>query len=349
MFVIPAQWAGWVVPGDSVVDSEAVAFLPGRATPTVNRIHTDGIELFEPEGEILLTTISIDTDLTVVEWIESSLDDSIELRSRWSVFGVKTPSEQREHNLEMMEGSKDAAVVVALEHLGVNAVDATGVAFGATVEDGPADGILERHDVIVALDHQPVTTLASLLELLAIRPPGTVAVLTLEHYETLERRDAEVTLGAHPEEGNDGGFIGISLVGERIVRNQLPFDVGISSGSVGGPSAGLAFTLAVLDILTPGELTGGHRVAVTGSIGLDGYVGDVGGVVQKAHAARKAGAELFIVPVALEDEARSGSGDMPVVGVATLEAALAALESFGGEVSDLALPSLEPVDDSAGV
>ena len=349
MFVVPAQWAGWVVPGDSVVDSEAVAFRPGYATSTVNRITTDGVELFEPEGEILLTTITIDSDLTVVEWIESSLDDSIELRSYWSVFGVRTPSEQREQNLEMMEDSKDTAVVVALAHLGVDAVDATGVAFGATVEDGPADGILERREVIVALDGQPVTTLASLLELLEIRPAGTVVMVTLEHSETLERRDVEVTLGVHPEEGNDGGFIGISRVGERIERNQLPFDVGISSGSVGGPSAGLAFTLTVLDVLTPGELTGGNRVAVTGSIRLDGSVGDVGGVRQKAHAARNAGAELFIVPAALEDQARSSSGDMSVVGVATLEEALEALALFGGEVSDLALPSLQPVDDSAGV
>ena len=349
LFMVPAQWAGWVVPGDSVVDSDAVAFRPGKATSTKGRIEADGIELFEPEGSILLTTVSIDSDLTVIEWIESSLRDSIELRTRWSVFGVRTTAEQREHNLQLMDGSKEAAVLVALEHLGVNAVDATGVGFGATVADGPSDGILRRGEVIVAIDAEPVTTLASLLELLAIRPPGTLAVVTVEDAETRQRRDAKIVLGSHPDADNDGGFIGVSRVQERIERHDLPFDLSIASGSVGGPSAGLAFTLTTLDLLTPGELTGGRRVAVTGTIGLDGSVGNVGGVVQKAFAAREAGAEVFIVPADLVGDARVGAGDMPVVGVGSLDEALSALAGYGGEVDDLALPSPPPPPGSAGV
>ena len=339
LFLVPAQWAGWVVPGHSVVDIDAVAFRPGQASPTAGSVVTDGIAVFEPGGEILLTTVAIDDDLTVIEWIESSFRDSIELRSRWSVYGVRTTAEQRQHNLRLMEESKRAAVAVALEYLGVNAVDTTGVAFGSTVEGGPADGILRRGEVIVAVDGEPVTTLSSLLELLSARSPGTVAAVTVEDSETGELRDAAITLGPHPDEGNDGGFIGISRVGERIEHMQLPFEVSISSGSVGGPSAGLAFTLSVMDLLTPGDLTGRKQVAVTGTIRLDGSVGDVGGVIQKAAAARRAGADLFIVPAASAEVARTSSGEMPVVGVATLEDALDALAAHGGQVTDLALPS----------
>jgi len=80
-----------------------------------------------------------------------------------------------------------------------------------------------------------------------------------------------------------------------------------------------------------GELTGGQRVAVTGSIRLDGSVGDVGGVAQKAVTARNAGAQMIIVPEASVDEALSGAGDVPVVGVATLDDALQALVGAGGE------------------
>ncbi len=345
-FVVPARWAAQVLPGDSVVDSEAVAYRPGQSSSIVDRITTEGISVFEPQGDILLTTVSIDTDLTVVEWIESSLRDSIELRSRESVFGDRSPAEQREHNQELMQDSKEAAVVVALEHLGVDAVDATGVAFAATVTDGPADGVLRVGEVIVALDARPVTTLRSLLDLLASRPPGTEAVLTLEHSETLDRRDARIVLGPHPDEGNEGGFIGVSRVWERIEHNPLPFDVGIASGSVGGPSAGLAFALGVLDVLTPGELTGGRRIAVTGTIGLDGSVGDVGGVTQKSYAARSAGAELFIVPAAQQEQALTGSGTMQVAGVASLTDALEALAAFGGEVNDLALQGYPPAPAS---
>ena len=343
-FLVPAQWVARLVPGESVADLDAVAFRPGHASTTAGGIAADGIDVFEPGGEILFTTVTIDSEVTVIEWIESSLRNSIDLRTRQSVYGDRTSAEQREFNLELMEDSKKTAVAAALEHLGVDAVDVTGVTFASTVEGGPADGVLRSGEVIVAVDGEPVTTLSSLLDLLEARRPGTVVSVTVEDSETGEHRQAAITLGRHPDEGNDGGFIGISRVEERVEHLHFPFEVEISSGAVGGPSAGLAFTLAVMDLLTPGELTGGGRVAVTGSIGLDGSVGTVGGVAQKAIAAREAGAKLFIVPAASAQAARSGSGDMPVVGVDTLDDALDALASHGGEIVGLALPAdIDPI------
>ena len=329
LFVAPAQWAGRLLPGDSVVDDDAVAFLPGNALATSSRVATDGIDEFEPDGEILLLTVSIDSDLSVLDWIRLSMDDAVELRSRESVYGDRSDTEQRDHNRHLMESSKDIATIVALEHLGVRAADFTGVLFLEAVAGGPAEGLLEATDVILSIDGAPVTTVESLRAVLADLEPGMTAVVTVENFETHERRDVEITLGTHPDGG--GSFIGVSGVTERIQRSPLPFDVDISSGSVGGPSAGLAFTLVVIDVLTPGELTGGKRVAVTGTIRLDGSVGDVGGVAQKAVAARDAGAEMIIVPAALVADARSGAGDVPVVGVVDLDEALHALAVSGGD------------------
>ena len=328
-FFVPAQWAGRLLPGDSVVDSEAVAFQPGAAIATSGRVEADGIELFDPEGEILLLTVSIASDLTVVDWIRSSMDDSIELRSRESVYGDRSDEEQREHNRHLMGSSKDVATIVALEHLGVHAADFTGVLFVETVSGGPADGVLGGTDVILSIDGEPVTTVESLRTVLADLQPGATATITVENFETHEIRAVEITLGTNPDSG--GAFIGLSGVTERIDRSPLPFEIDVASGNVGGPSAGLAFTLIMLDVLTPGELTGGKRVAVTGSIGLDGSVGDVGGVAQKSVAARDAGAEIIIVPQALVDEARSGAGEVPVVGVENLDDALQALAAQGGD------------------
>ena len=90
--------------------------------------------------------------------------------------------------------------------------------------------------------------------------------------------------------------------------------------------------------MTPGELTGGRDVAVTGTISLDGSVGNVGGVAQKAAAARSENVELFIVPDAAVDMARSSAGSMRVIGVSSLDAALEALSDFGGQTTELALP-----------
>lgn len=329
VYFVPAKWAGRLLPGASVVDDDAVAFLPGTAIATSSRVEAENIEVFDPDGEVLLLTVAIDSDVTVLDWVRSSMDDTIELRSRASVYGDRSNAEQHSYNRHLMDSSKDAATIVALERLGVDAADFTGVLFVETVPGGPADGLLKATDVILAIDGEPVTTVGSLRSVLDGLEPGAPAVVTVEDFETGERRDEQLILGVHPDHG--GPFIGLSGITERVERSPLPFDVEIASGAVGGPSAGLAFTLVILDVLTPGELTGGKRIAVTGSIRLDGSVGDVGGVAQKAATARRAGAHMIIVPEASVAEARTSAGDVPVVGVATLDDALGALVSVGGE------------------
>ena len=145
LYFAPAQWAGRLLPGDSVVDDDAVALLPGTALATSSRVEAEGIEAFEPDGEILLLTVSIDSDLTVLDWIKSSMDDAIGLRTRESVYGDRSDTEQREHNRHLMESSKDIATIVALEHLGVHAADFTGVLFFETVADGTGRGPAGAH------------------------------------------------------------------------------------------------------------------------------------------------------------------------------------------------------------
>jgi len=116
---------------------------------------------------------------------------------------------------------------------------------------------------------------------------------------------------------------------------DLPFDVKIDTRGIGGPSAGLAFTLAIIDELTPGELTGGKNVAVTGTIDIDGTVGEVGGVVQKTAAVRNAGARLFLVPPGeFADASKHAGKNLKVVKVTTLADALKALADNGGEIPD---------------
>jgi PDZ domain-containing protein len=120
---------------------------------------------------------------------------------------------------------------------------------------------------------------------------------------------------------------------------DLPIDVLVNTGSVGGNSAGLALTLSILDLITPGELTGGLQVATTGTIDPTGVVGSIGGIVQKVVAARDGGMDLFLVPTSEADQARQHAGDMPVEGVATLDDALAALARHGGQTQNLRLPT----------
>ena len=334
---VPAQWVGRVLPGSSVVDDGAVALKPGSARPTDDRVSVVDLEVFEPEGEILFTTVSIDDQVTIADWVRSGLDDAIELRSRADVFGSRSASEQRERNLQLMQASKDTAVIAALEHLGVMAVVESGIGFNEVLDDGPAAGLLEVGEIIIALDDEVITGFDSLLAALDARAPGTEITLQLENNETGALREQVMTLGVHPDAERTGGFIGIADVTVRAVDADLPFDVAIDSGSIGGPSAGLAFTLTLIDMLTPGELTGGNRVAVTGTISAAGDVGNVGGVAQKAAVAEAEGVAMFIVPKELVAAAESTTDDLRVVGVESLDDALAALAELGGDVEELAL------------
>ena len=152
--------------------------------------------------------------------------------------------------------------------------------------------------------------------------------------ETLEAaaREVEVVLGVSDVDPARG-LLGVSVRDALFVSYHG--DVAIDSGEVGGPSAGLAFALGVIDLLTGGDLTGGTKVAATGTIGADGRVGPIGGIEQKAVAARRAGITLFLVPDSQSAaellSARELAEGVELVVVGTLEQALAALAAHGGD------------------
>ncbi len=140
--------------------------------------------------------------------------------------------------------------------------------------------------------------------------------------------------------GSTRGTTCLGITSQEFVTYQFPIDVKINTQLVGGPSAGLSFALAIIDDLTPGSLTGGKRVAVTGTISPDGSVGAVGGVEQKAITARTNGVQLMIVPKSEVADARRGAGNVRVVGVDNINQALAALHRAGG--AEVPPPSTTP-------
>jgi PDZ domain-containing protein len=125
---------------------------------------------------------------------------------------------------------------------------------------------------------------------------------------------------------------------ETRVKPELPFPVSVNAGAIGGPSAGLAFTLAILDALSNGKLTGGHKVAATGTIDPEGDVGEVGGVQEKTVAVEQAGARVFFVPKAEYADAQSvAHGSLKIVPVTTLGQVLQVLQhSYGGDLAGFA-------------
>jgi PDZ domain-containing protein len=201
--------------------------------------------------------------------------------------------------------------------------------------------VIEPGDTIVAVDGQPVERREDLARAIDAKEPGDPIRLRIEDPDG-ERRRAVVELGSYPD-APDEPFLGVGGLVTRDLAIEYPFEITIDTGDIIGPSAGLAFTLAILDVLTPGDLSGDTPVAVTGTINGLAQVGPVGGVEFKAVAAMEAGAEVFLVPEREVEQARELVGDdLRIEGVATLDDALRVLDDLGGNAMDLQRPDPEP-------
>lgn len=324
------------VVGAAVLPIPYVALRPGSARPVTEQVLVEGAPSYPPHESIAYTTVNVG-GATLLEALLGWLDDDVDVVPEERVRGDRSAEESRRYNAQLMDNSKLVAITVALEHLGHEVpIRTTGAVVRQIVEGSPAEGSLQIDDVIVAVDGQPVDQPGEIGTLLQSDGPGAQHLLTLERPAgAATTTDVAIATVAAPDDAARA-VIGIAPE-DRIVGFDFPLDVTIDSGTVGGPSAGLAFTLAVLDVLTPGEITGGHRVAVTGTMSLDGTVGPVGGAAQKAITVRDAGYEVFLVPSdELEDVRATIGDDLKVIAVDTLTEALDALDSLGGNAGSLA-------------
>ena len=320
----------------STIDVPYYAISPGSARETNNLVEVPAERRFPPKGELLFVTVGVGR-LKALGWVLASQDADVEIVPEKAILGSTPPGQYREQVTQEMVDAKETAAVVALKRLCESVVEkGTGARIEQVVEGSPAAGAgLAQGDVLTALDDRPVTTADQALSILRAKPPGTPLTLTaVGPTEAAQPRTTTATLAAHSDD-RARSFLGVTLR-TRQRDYALPFEVTIDSGRVGGPSAGLEFALSIVDQLTPGELTGGRRVAVTGTIEPDGRVGPVGGVPQKAVTVTRSGAMLFLVPTAQVEDARSKAGaGIEVVGVGTLDDAIKELGARGGDISGI--------------
>ena len=311
-------------------------FRPGSVQALSDKVIITRGERFDPVGEVYFTTVRQDSTVNGWEYLEAKLKGSLTLIEEDKVLGGRSRDENRVFNMRLMRVSKSTAVAVALRHLGIEPIVATGV--GMAQVGGPSTGLLTTDDVILSVDGMPIREAMDLVRAIGGRIPGDVVSLEVEPVRGGRSRVVEVTLGAR-EDDPAVGLLGVVPQTRWEDVEDLPVDVLVNTGGVGGNSAGLALTLSILDLVTPGELTGGLRVATTGTIDMDGNVGSIGGIIQKVVAAERGGIDLFLVPVRELGDAREHSGGLTVEGVATLDDALAARARHGGETRDLTLPA----------
>lgn len=315
---------------------------PGSVIDTAPLVMVEEDRYFPADGRVLLTTVSFGK-ATLLEAIAGWLDPTVDVVRESVVAPDVDEDELREINLGMMQDSKQAAIAVAFEALGFDAITGHGAEVLEVIPGTPAESLLDVGEAIVAVDGVDTLVHIDAVQALATKQPGDTVTLTVEPAGGGTPREVEATLGENPERPGRP-FLGVSL-GTRGLELALPFEVDVRSDEIGGPSAGLAFTLEIIDVLTEGELTGGRTVAATGTIELDGSVGEVGGVAQKTAVVRASGADVFLVPAGEVERARRHAGDdLEIVAVEDLDDALAALARLGG--NGLALPPLQ-ADDGA--
>jgi PDZ domain-containing protein len=264
-------------------------------------------------------------------------------------FGTRTPSQRREFNLQQMRSAEQEAQYVALTKLGFDVEITAGDVIVQDVlckvpsDDGgeceewfPSDEQIDPADRIIEADGVQLESVEDLADVLADKQPGDEIDLLIERPGQGEET-VTVELSASPDDP-ERTIIGFVPFDTRAI--DLPFEVDIETGDIGGPSAGLAFTLALIDELSPGSLTGDQNIAVTGTINLEGEVGAIGGLTQKVSAVHQNGVKVFLVPASqgeLSDPVKrrrledAGRGQVKIIPVATLDEALAALESLGGD------------------
>jgi PDZ domain-containing protein len=234
-------------------------------------------------------------------------------------------SQRRAEDLQEMARSQNIAAAVALKYLGYDVkVGYTGALVGEVVADSPAAKAgIQPTEVIVSVDGKPVRKTDDLRRLITAHPPGTTIRLGVRGAKGI--REVEVKTIADPHNPKRA-VIGVIVL--QASQAKLPIPVRIDTGSIGGPSAGLAFALDVLQELGH-RVDRGHKVAATGEIFPDGSVGPIGGVKQKTIGVRRAGVDVFLVPAGDNaKEARKYAGPVRIIPVESFRQALRALATL---------------------
>lgn len=305
-------------------------YSPGTLYGTVPLISIDGQRLYRDDGGAIDFTTVSSKKASLLEYQLARFDPAVELIPAELIDGDKPPEQTRQLNLEMMVDSKQQAEVVALRKLGFPVeVLGTGGLVRGVGKDSPASKVLKANDTIVEIDGRPIALGEDAVKAIGAHKPGDTVTLKVEPAPGQGEARVETAVLAARENDPTKPLLGVDL-GTRNTRFKLPFSINVDTKDIGGPSAGLGITLGIIDVLTPGSLTGGKHVAVTGTIDLNGGVGPIGGVQQKTFLAERNGVDLFIVPKDEADEAKKFAGSMKVVGVSNLDEALAAIQANGG-------------------
>lgn len=335
----------------SRITMSVYALTPGQAQPVGPLVKVPPGKAHRPHAPILLTDVYV-TQLSLLDYLPYRLDGDAQLVSAATLLGPYTPPDQltTQGYLEMAQ-SQAAAKAASLQRLGYTVPEHDAGALVFAVQPGsPAGPVLKVGQIVTAVDGTPTDDDCAFIAALHPYGPGQTVRLSVEQSTVTSQGVIKpgrtvvepIRLGRRPASdrsssgcpgvhGSSAGYLGVVV--ETQQDFSYPFPVSVDTSEIGGPSAGLAMTLGIIDTLSSGHLTGGRTIAATGTITPTGAVGPVGGVPQKTVAVERAGATVFFVPP--QELATAKSKDVPslhIYPVSSLDQALAVLQRLGGQV-----------------
>lgn len=278
-------------------------------------------------GEFLLTTVISQAPISAGEWVIGQVDPAVQIVPPETVLPRNTTfQKQAQQDYQMLGDSETTAIAVGLNLAGYStAVVGKGVQVVSILPGSRATGLLQPGDVITGLNGKPIQTPSDLID--QIKTQSLLAPLRLKVRRGQTEREVDVAL-LPPLSPDSAPRLGIEIEPAGF-DFRPPFPIAIVPQKIGGgPSAGLMFSLTVDDLLTPEGLTGGRKIAGTGTIDLGGSVGPIGGVKQKVAAAEAAGASYFLCPVENYADALSVARTIKVIKVGTAQQAVQFLQSL---------------------
>lgn len=312
----------------TIVGLPYVVMKPGPITNTLGQlsgkdlITVSGAPTYPTEGALDFTTVRVAGGpgfrVTIWDVLKAGIDPSEEVVDAALYFpkGVTDKQVEQESTAEMID-SQQEAIAVAIKATGQKVTTRTVI--GQVAKDAPSADLLRAGDEVLAVDGQAVDGPDAIRTAISTHEPGETVNLTLR------RAGGSVDVAAKTRDSDGRATVGVFL-GTKF---EFPFDVEIDAGNVGGPSAGTMFALGVYDRLTPGALTGGKKIAGTGTIDAAGTVGPIGGIRQKLVGARDGGAKWFLAPADNCDEVVDHVPEgLTVVRVSTFEEARKSVEAI---------------------
>ncbi len=317
----------------SFVNLPVWAIAPGKAQEVAKLIKIQGSNNAEGASHVLMTDVTLGP-VSPLEWLIDKMNSNVDLVPSSAILGNAPSSSFIPTQLDEMRQSQQAATVAALTYLGYNLNEVKGAIVVGIAKVSVVSSLLHPGDLITQINGVAVDSAAQLVSVISsYKPKETIKISYIPAADVANRpavqsayKTVSVELGARPGDTTQP-YLGINI--SDGVSYKTPFKVTISTPGIGGPSAGLAFTLGIIDRLQGGGLTKGNTVAATGTIAPNGAVGDVGGVPQKTIAVERAGAKLFLVPPQEYKAALSkATPQLKVEAVSTLKQAVADVKAF---------------------